>query len=176
MKQDQVALTEFTAKIQMEEALYQSNFELNIKMAGLKTPDTYCVESQRGGRLLSDMVKDKPLLIYKFSGNNCNTCYIDILTKLQSELPDNFGFDKIRALCSQLTERDLLILKRTYKIKFPIYIIPSKSFDWIVEENNVPYFFVLCPDMKILHIYVPNKDYPELTQKYIEDVKKFLLE
>jgi len=176
MKHNQVVMSEYTEKIQMKEDLYRSNFELNIKIAGLKTSDVYCIESQKEGKLLSGMVKDKPVLIYRFTGSNCKTCYIDVLKDLQSELSDSFSLGKIRALSSQLTERDLLILKRTYNIKFPIYLIPPKSFNWIAEDYNVPYFFVLHPDMKISHIYVPNNSYPEINKQYLEDVKIFISE
>jgi len=174
MKQNQIVFAEFTSKIQMKEDFYRTNFELNFEMSGLKTPDIYCEDSPKERKFLSEMVKDKSFLIYRFTGNSCKTCYTDALTELQNELAESFGFDKIRALSSQLTKRDLLILTRTYNIQFPIYLIPPKSFDWVAEDYGNPYYFVLHPDMKISHIYVPNKSYPELNKQYLEGVKRFL--
>jgi hypothetical protein len=57
-----------------------------------------------------------------------------------------------------------------------VYYIDNDSFSWKIEELYKPYCFVLHPNMKISHIYVPNKDYPELNKQYFEGVKRFLSE
>ena len=173
-KQNQVAFSKFIAKIQVEADLYRMNYELNIKMTGLKAPEVHCEESQNERRDLSYMVKDKPLLIYRFEGSNCTPCLEDILKELLIQLSNSIDPDNVRMLVSRLTGRELKSFKRTHNIQIPIYIIPDESFDWIAEKNNRPYFFVLHPDMKISHIYVPNKDFPELNKQYLEDVKSFL--
>ena len=170
MKQDQTNMTDFAAQIQEKEDFFRSNFELNIRMTGLKASDKYCMESQNKGEMLSEMAKDKPLLIYRFTGSNCKTCYTDVFIELQDEISDNYILSHLIALCSNLTEREILRLKKTYKIQFPIYLIIPDSFDWILENENVPYFFVLHPNMNISHIYMPNKAYPKLNRQYLEEI------
>lgn len=174
MKHNYNSNSKFTTKIQMKEDFLRLNFELNLKMTGLKAPDTDCVEVQKMRKNLYDIVNDKPLLIYRLNGSNCTTCNNDVLLQLKNELLSIFSDDKMIVLSSQHGKRDLLIFKRKNNIKFPIYLIPEKSFDWIVEEHSVPYFFVLHHDMKISHIYVPNNDYTDLNKLYLEEVKRFL--
>lgn len=122
------------------------------------------------------MSKDKPVLIYWFSRESCYECYVDALMELekeiQKEVSENGDFVKI--LCSYETERELMILRRTYRFSLPIYKIPPNSFNWTAEERNVPYFFVLHPDMKISHIFVPDRENPEFSRQYLESMKRLL--
>jgi hypothetical protein len=175
MKHNQVMFSEFLNEIQAKQVFYSTNFELNLKMTGLQAPDVVFTVSQRESGVLSAMVKNKPLLIYRFSGSNCKSCYSDDLTTLQAEMPEDSP-DWVRILSSQLQERELLILKRTHNVTIPIYIIQPKSFNWEVEEMNVPYFFVLHPDMTVSQIFVPDTNYPEVSKQYFESVKRLLTE
>ena len=178
MKHNQTSLLQFVAEVQAKEDFLQSNFELNSQMTGLRAPELFCMINNNEGRLLSVMTEDKPVLIYRFTNKSCEECYIDALTVLQKEIQTAFSEnpDLVAVLCSHQTERELMILKRTYKFSFPIYKIPFDAFDWVAEESNKPYYFVLHPGMKISHIYVPKKGYPELNRQYFESVKRLLLE
>ena len=69
-----------------------------------------------------------------------------------------------------------MIFKNIQKIKIPTYFIPSDTLNWKAEESGKPYYFVLHPDMKISHIYVPDKNFPEQNKHYLEGVKRFLSE
>ncbi|MDR2969857.1 MAG: hypothetical protein LBV32_09695 [Tannerellaceae bacterium] len=166
------SLSEFVAEIQMEEEFYQLNFDLNNKMTGLVVPDIFCTKSRNERYLLSEIPESRPLLIYRYSHKNCTPCYIEDLEMLQEEFSDSF--DLLMVLCSYQTERDFVIFKRLHQKKLPGYHIPIHAFDWIVEDYGNPYYFVLHPDMKISHVYVPNKIYPEFNRQYLEGVKRFL--
>jgi hypothetical protein len=166
------SLSEFTANVQEKEEFYRLHFDLNNKMAGLIAPDVFCIKSSTEENLLSEMVKDQPLLIYRYTHKNCNTCYLEELKALQEDFPDYFDF--ISVLCSYQSDKELLIHKRTHKIELPLYNVPFDAFNWITEEHNSPYYFVLHPNMKISNIYVPNKAYPEMNKMYLEGIKRFL--
>jgi hypothetical protein len=166
------SLSEFTANVQEKEEFYRLHFDLNNKMAGLIAPDVFCIKSSTEENLLSEMVKDQPLLIYRYTHKNCNTCYLEELKALQEDFPDCFDF--ISVLCSYQSDKELLIHKRTHKIKLSLYNVPFDAFNWIVEDYNEPYYFVLHPNMKISNIYVPNKAYPEMNKMYLEGIKRFL--
>jgi len=178
MKHSQQSFIQFTGKIQAREDFLRSNFELNSQMTGLKAPEMFCMITYSEGRLLSEMAKYNPVLIYWFTRQSCNDCIIDALTELekeiQNEVSENRDFVKI--LCSHETDRELMILRRTYKFSFPIYKVPSDAFKWVVEDNRKPYYFLVHPDMRISHIYVPDKEFPELNKLYLEGVKRFLLD
>ena len=150
------------------------NFDLNYSMTGLVATNILCIEGDKYNHLLSDIVKQRPVLIYRFSENSCNPCYIEELDYLQSILTEKCNY--IHLLCSYKYPRDLLVLRKSNNIKLPACLIPFDSFEWIAEESNKPYYFVLHPNMKISHIYVPDTDFPELNKQYLEGVKRFLSE
>ena len=173
MKVNQDAIVEYTAKAQVNESFYRSNFEVNTSMTGLEAPDFLCFENQNKEELLSEMAKDRPLLIFRIVESSCKPCYLDFLALLQTEFTGNF--DVVKGFCTNMSVRELLIFKNANNITFPVYLIPEKPFGWVAEEKNAPYFFVLHPDMKISHVYVPNKDFPDQNKKYLESVKRLLL-
>jgi hypothetical protein len=169
-------LSDFTADMQIKEDFYSFNFEISNKMTGLKAPDvSYTVNrNDKKEQYLSGLVREKPLLIYRYADVNCNTCYEAELEALQREFaghPDLAGI-----LCSYAVDQEFVVFKKINKIKLPLYRIPSDAFTWDVEHYGNPYYFVLHTDMKISHVYVPNKIYPEFNRQYLEGVKRFLSE
>ena len=173
MKHTQNSLSEFTVNTQMKEDFYYINFDINNKMTGKIAPSIACVEPNKGEFLLSELVKNKPVLIYRYTNKNCDPCYVAELKLFHKEFSD---YDLVRVLCSYFTENEFVTSKRINKIKFPIYSIFFDAFDWKVEEYNSSYYFVLHPNMQISHIYIPNREYPELSKQYLEGVKRFLSE
>ena len=166
-------LIKTTAETQAKEDFYRSNFELNSTMTGLTAPDVLCTEYRKDSIFLSVMAKESPLLIFRIIEKGCTSCNVEQLSTLQQILPENIDYAIV--LYSNQKSRDLLFFKKSHKY-LPIYLIPFDAFGWIAEESQKPYYFVLNPDMKISHIYVPNKDYPELNEQYLEGVKRFLSE
>ena len=171
MNRNQDFIAEYTKKAQVREYFFSSNFEINASMTGSIATDI-SIKSQEEQVSLSAMAKDGPLLIFRFLESSCKPCNIDLLTQIQTELLDNVSF--VRMFCSINTERELLIFKNTYNIILPIYMIQPKPFDWILEEENAAYFFVIHSDMKISHVFKPNKDFPEQNKLYLESIKRFL--
>ena len=174
LKNTNKSLSTFSNTVQMKENFLNSNFHLNSEMTGMIAPDIFIEgEKNEGTFLLSKSLKEKPLLIYRFTGANCKDCYIDLLTELQKEIKE-VNCDNIKVLCSRINKRDVMILKMNHNITLPIFLISSTSFDWSVEEKNKPYYFVLHPNMKISHIYVPDKKYPELNRQYLIGIMRIL--
>jgi len=173
MKQTQRTLSRQIASTHKKEEYYNLNFDFNFKMNGLEAPDVFCTERLKEGCFLSEMVKNRNLLIYRFSDNSCNPCYQEELDSLQKILPENCDF--IKVLCSFKTTKDLLIFKITNNIELPIYLIPFDSFKWIAEDDDKPYYFILHQNMKISNIYVPDRNFPELNKQYLEGVMRFFI-
>ena len=174
MRHTQGSLYELTANTQQKEEFYYLNFDLNNQMTGLIAPSISCIKSNKSEYLLSELVNEKPLLIYRYTNAGCSPCYIAELKLFHKVFSDNY--DLARVFCSYQTELEFVTSKKINKIKFPYYRITLEAFDWKLEEYNSSYYFVLHPDMKISHIYVPNKEYPELSIQYLEGVKRFLSE
>ena len=167
--------------VEMEDEEYEKTmgkldfFELNNEvchaMNGLKAPDIQC-STKEESPFLSSFVKDKPILIYRYSELNCRTCFETELQHLQQYFPENDRQAII--LCSYLNESDFQVFKRMNKIRLPIYRIDSDAFGWIADEKDSPYYFVLYPDMKVSQFYIPEKAYPEMNTSYLEGIKRLL--
>jgi hypothetical protein len=141
-------------------------------MTGLKALEISNLEWKNDTMLISKIMKTKPLLVFKYANSNCHSCYETYLNELKKIFED-FSSD-VAVLCSYQTERDLLIFKQMNKITYPMYRIPTDAFNWKAEDYNNPYYFVLHPDMKISHIYIPDKAFPDMNRAYLESVKRLL--
>ena len=169
-------LSNFTASIQVKNEMNYFNFEINNKMTGLKAPDVLYSKTKKDPKekYLSELVRQKPLLIYRYADINCSDCYEIELKALQAEFA---GTPELAiVLCSYRMDQEFIVFKKLNQIKLPLYRVDSDAFDWIIESYGNPYYFVLHPDMKISHIYVPNKVFPDLNKQYLEGVKRFLSE
>ena len=158
------------AKLEIKE----TNFVLNIEMIGEKVSDILCVAQSGDGKYLSELMNGKTILIYRYTHSHCAPCYeeqIYLLQEIFKDFPQVVGI-----LSSYLNRMDFLLFMRGKTLEVPIYQVSFNSFDWIMEDYDVPYYFVLHSDMKISHIYIPNKAYPESNKQYLEGVKRFLLE
>ena len=166
--------SEFAGDIQMKEDFYQLNLKLNYQMTGLSAPDVFYEEREKETKTLSELVKNKPLLIYRYSELHCNTCYETEIEALQKAF--EYSPNLVSILCSYHVERTFIMFKRMNEIKIPLYRIAMDTLKWTAEKYGNPYYFVLHPDMKISHIYFPNKAYPKINKQYLENVKSFLLD
>jgi peroxiredoxin len=166
-----IALTQ-SGKLNEKLAFFQSSQELNDEMTGMKVPDVSCFERKSTLVSLSELVKSKPMLICWFSELHCSSCTTLALTTLQEEFADKPELALV--LCSYRLESSYFIFRRMNKIKFPIYSIPMDVFNWNAETIDKPYYFVLHPDMKISHVYVPDQEFPEYNKRYLEMIKRLL--
>ena len=122
---------------------------------------------------LSELSTTNPILIYRYSELNCNTCY-ETETILLKSIFEHYQ-NKVVILCSYEMKQHFITFKRINRISFPIYRISKDAFDWELEEYSEPYYFVLHSDMRVSRIYMPNINYPELNKQYLEGIKRFLI-
>ena len=175
MKQTQKQISEFASKIQAKEDFYSINFVFNSKMTGIIAPNILCTEdNKKDEKLLSEIVKNNSVLIYRYVDTNCNVCYEEELKNLQKGFADAPQLTTI--ITSYQSDVKFKFFRRNNKITFSLYRVIPNAFNWNIEDHNKPYYFILHPDMKISHIYMPDKDYPELNKQYLEGVKRFLSE
>ena len=152
---------------------YKLNHSLSYGMTGEKAKDVICQYNEEV-RFLSKFLNKKPVLIFRYTDKICNSCVDEQISALKKHFfREN---EKVVVLSSYQMESNFYMSQKAYNIRFPFCLIPSDAFDWVLEDSSNPYYFVLHPDMKISHIYVPDKAYPELNKQYLEGVKRFLSE
>lgn len=151
--------------------VHKFNFELNYMTTGLYAKDVIC-QTKEQQFLLSEIVGNNSVLVYRYSDINCNTCIEAEIEVLQNIFKVNFK--SILILCSYNIDRDFYMFKKINKIKFPIYKIEYNSFDWLPEKDKNPYCFILHPDLKISNIYIPDKSFPIMNEMYLNAVKRLI--
>jgi hypothetical protein len=140
-------------------------------MTLVKSPDIFCPK-QKVTIYLSELVKKKSLLFLRFTHNNCVPCYEAEMQRAQDTFRDQP--ELVTFLSSYYSIDNFSALTRQNKVMSNIYHISFDAFDWIMEEHNKPYYFVIHPDMRISHIFIPNSDFPNISQQYLKSVKRFL--
>jgi hypothetical protein len=172
MSNNKAFLYRLIAKLNIKE----TSFDFNKKMTGKTAPDVLCITPNGNEKYFSELLNEKPMLIYRYSlgdGGACTPCYeeqIHLLKEYFQETPQ-----LVSVLASYRNQRDFIMIKRGVDLGVPIYHVPSDAFDWALEEISIPYYFVLYPNMKISNIYVPNEHEPELNRQYLESIKRLLL-
>lgn len=150
----------------------KENHDLNNKLKGQIAPDIYCAY-RNGTILLSELVKNGPILIYRYSDINCSSCVDSELYNL------NYFFkllkNRVILLCSYEYESALNDFKQQNRLSYPVYNIKFKIFPWEEDLHDRPYYFVLHPDMRVSDFYIPEITYPKETKKYLTELKHLLL-
>jgi hypothetical protein len=149
------------------------NAELNEKLNNTIMEDFPCQDSDNEMHLLSDLVMQRPVLVFRYSELNCNTCYESEIALLQSVFT-NEDLDKVIIFCSYWIRNHFTVFKKVNQIKFPIYRIPQETFNWLIEDYASPYYFILHPNMRTTNFYIPDKVFPDLNVKYLREMKRLL--
>lgn len=147
---------------------------INQELKDAKVPNISC-SYRDSSFLLSHLVLDKPILIFRYSYDHCQACIeseIEHITEMFKN--DKNDKDQIVTLCTYPVERDFIIFKKTNHIDWPIYRIEMQAFKWSPDNLTTPYYFVLHPDMKADHFFIPSMEEPLLTKKYLQKAKTLL--
>lgn len=155
---------------QIMEGYLSHYFLLNSEIMGVKINDLEC-ETEKSNLSLSNLVKDKPILIYRYSDTSCQPCIDEHLILLKKNFKES---DPIIILGSFQSRKYYLIIKKNKVRDFVLYSIPINSLNIDIDQYGLPYCFILHPNMKISNVFIPDQNNPEYTRQYFEAVKRFL--
>ncbi len=120
---------------------------------------------------LQMLMQDGSKLIFRYSELHCNACVDSMVVKLR-EYAKEVGPEKVNIWASYRNNRDYFLFLRLNQVNMPVYNVQSTTLS--LDSLEEPYMFVLSPDLHISHIYIPHKEYPGPTYKYLEDIKHLL--
>lgn len=168
-------LDETRKHIETDESNYEndwlrSNFYYNNKYEGTYFCDSACETFENVKIHLSEFVKERAVIIFNYSDLNCNTCYEEEIGIFNEAFKSNV--DEAFIFCKYEITRDYLVFRKFNKSEIPIFRISSISN--IADDINVPFYFLLHNDLKITHIFIPDKKYPEESKQYLEKIKRLL--
>ena len=128
------------------------------EIAGKIVEDILCEIDEENNMKLSELVKDRPKLIFRFSNTHCSSCYERQIDKINEIFKHS---DDIVILCSY-TNRGFILFKSRNRTKVPVYRIPEEEIKWDV---NKPFYFLLNKDMSVSNVYIPNINSQQEQQK-----------
>ena len=121
---------------------------------------------------LSDFMNEERKLVFRYSFIHCNAC-VDTLMKLVNKFSDEVGDDKVVILAQYANIRDYKNFVRINNIKHSIYQLQDSLCK--ADELSIPYLFVLEDNMTISNFFLPRKEYPKITEQYLESIKNVLI-
>lgn len=127
----------------------------------LKSPPRLMNESGRALKL-KDLLESKPGIFFRIPNTGYNEAYIKkILNYLnQTHMPVTLLFD-------QTSPKFLKLLLSERNIEQEAYMLFDDLNELTIENELMPYFFVMNKSLCISRIYVPRVETPEVTENYL---------
>ena len=120
---------------------------------------------------LSNVIKEGGRIIIRYSELNCNVCIDSLFSCIDNHL-NKKEKQQIHILASYHNRNDLLIFKRINNLSYPIYRTDSLGIS--LENLNEPFIFVLNKDYSISHLFIPHKERPQDTRRYLNIVLSYI--
>jgi hypothetical protein len=122
---------------------------------------------QNNSTALLRVVKNHPILIFKYSSLNCNVCVDEQITLLK-KLGDKIGTENILILTNYNSPRELILYLRINQINIKVFNLNEVALTPI--DKNVPYYFILDKDLLLKMLFIPTKGDINLTKQYFEKI------
>lgn len=115
-------------------------------------PDTITMIDEKGNAIKLQSQLAKPKLILRYSELNCQTC-VDAMI---SEIKANKSIDSNNMLMLAFYKQTsyLYQFKRMNRINMPVYSLQKAL---LPDTLNVPYFFMLHPNLTTSNVYIPEE-------------------
>lgn len=110
-------------------------------------------------------------LVFRYSFIHCDAC-VDTLMKLVNKFTDEVGRDKVVILAQYASKRDYKNFVRINNVNNCIYHIQDTLCK--ADELSIPYLFVLEDNMTVSNFFMPRKEYPNVTEQYLQAIKNIL--
>jgi hypothetical protein len=137
-------------------------------------PTDYVLRTENGKPITIDSAFSKPTLVFRFSELQCENCIMTELAIIKSLGCNNH----IVGLGSYNNPRQLSIARQKYQIDFPLLFMQLSETDIILptslESIGVPYYFVMSKQGLTKQVFIPNKQFPEISKKYLQVITEKL--
>lgn len=135
--------------------------------------NSYFTDDNNKSYRLSEIVGTNRKLIYRFTEKNCGSCIETEFLKLK-KYASVIGPKNIFLLVSYQQVNDLKILKNLFHIDFQIVNTPLENLDDnSIEQLNVPYLFLLDKFMNSEMVFIPDENFPDLTDSYYLNMHQY---
>ena len=118
--------------------------------------------------LLSNLVGEKPKLVFRYSQLNCNIC-VDSQMDFVKKFANKYGYDKLIMVSNYKFKKNIFQFKTLNNINNEIYNI--EVLDSALDILNIPYYFILDKDCHPTKFHFPEKIFPENTKEYFKSIE-----
>ncbi|WP_320935182.1 hypothetical protein [Bacteroides nordii] len=166
---ERVLLTDKVNRLSLENFILQESTILPIQGRCFLNPQMRLYSEQGDSLCLMDIKKKRRTLVLRYSAHSCSTCVADLLGLIKSFIQENHNIEILLFTTFQTNEE----MKKLYHInRFLPDIYNVYSMDLPMEKELVPYFFLLDEDLRVLDIFIPHKELPHLTKRYLDKIKE----
>lgn len=164
--------------VQTVKNLYSQNTLLEMDLLQNQTcssfldPDLTLFTEKNKSIHLREVKPEGITLVFRYSILGCTPCVDEAISKVKEFLKQNPGIN-VLTLATYTLPVELRNFKRLNREFKHIYHV--KSLDLSIEDEAVPYLFLLDDDMKISNTFILRKEFPRLTANYLEQIKKYLM-
>jgi len=155
---------------------YDIDFILNNVMIPeeFSFPFYYTLKDENGNIHTIDSIFTKPMMVFRFHENYCDLCIqseLDLIRKIM-------GNENIIGLASYSTLRALKLTKEKFNIDFPVFSLPMDESELMLpnslEKTGFPYLFLMNTNFQAKHIFLPDKQYSDVSIRYYSLVSNIL--
>jgi hypothetical protein len=157
-------------KDSIQNKILLNNVVQQLENSGIVLHDVTIEDVDNKTYKLKALIKGRSKLIFMFSELNCQTC-IDMQLSGIEQLSKDIGSKNIILLASYKNKRDLFQFARINMIKTVIYNFNKSDIQIPITEANVPFFFIINPDLTSTCFFIPEKSLPKHTTTYLKIVK-----
>jgi len=132
-----------------------------------KTISVQNIEKQK--KFTKNIFLRKTLVLF-VSSTNCNDCSTYCLSVIKNDSYSNSK--RIIVFASGYSIRDLFVFYKSNKFNNSVYSLTTLGLP--IEKLNMPFMFLIDDKLTPTHFFIPRKEMPYLTDKYLSLIKKQL--
>jgi|WetSurMetagenome_2_1015567.scaffolds.fasta_scaffold52847_2 hypothetical protein len=132
------------------------------------SPNLELIDAMRQKTKLSNVLNGKSKLVFRFTDSNIKASTF-ILPALKN-LSQKIGVNNILLWTTSSKSFDTQSFSQINELGYPFFEISKKLLNSEIESKDVPYFFVVNSQDKVLFIFLPDKKLEDLTLQYFSQV------
>lgn len=147
-----------------------------VETIGVRLDGSVIIEDERNDTLsLRNVIGNSPRVILHFSDLSCSAC-IDIELPRLKQLREALGEDKVLILTSYDSRRTFEVFRQVSGINSGVYNLRGLKIGLSTEESKIPSLFLVDSSLIVRSLFVPLKEFPELSDVFYQAIRKRFLE
>lgn len=166
-KNNEILLSNAERKIENIMERYDISLYQSYRTNGIILDDIYLTDTNNEKSKLSKLFINRDIiLVCRFSEHHCDECTAYSIIKLINHL-DMLGLKNVVFLGSYENSKHASVITSNYSC-VETYNIQSLNIS--VEEIHHPYYFTVDRNLRISDVFIPDRSFPHLTNRYLEIV------